>query len=495
MLVCADHAVNLREPCVADDEKFHKLRYTIKRFFLTDVDFYQRQSYSGHRTRPTNFSMFMHSFRALLVLFAVFMIARPADAQNCGFVPEAIVNLRAPIAGSYNVWDTIHGDLEHSEMFFDALPVDGGNILMIGDRLDPKTSSVRAPFLIAVGRNGRVLWEKPLGIPGFEELVKMEAFNDGVIIMANVQEKKRDKVWIGAFKLDGERVWRSGLQAPSAGHLYGHDIVSDGKSLIVATTRRSKDGTDPLTTVFHRLNSKGAVIQSRAFAIGADNTIADIELMSDRTILGVGFANNASGRRDGWMMRVTPDFILNWQAPYPRGDASELNAVALLKKDQYAVAVGTALPNKEGHRAGWILTVEAAGGDVAWQRYFSGDLHFDGRDILTNKDGIISAILDGQTPEESDEKEHIRLLTLNPRGDLFVSDEYFNGEAVDAVRLFETRTHNRVILGSTRIVHRVGLVQDGDDAETKETIDAWAVAAPRSEPYEDPCIPKIRNLP
>ncbi len=445
--------------------------------------------------------MIMHNYKALVGFVAALFAASPALAQNCTFTEEAIVNLRAPIAGSYNVWDTIHGDIEHTEKFYDALAVDGGNILMVGDRESPEDATM-APFLIMVGRNGRVLWEKPLGIPGYKHLVKFEAHPRGALIMANVSEGKkdggRDKIWLGAFKTDGERLWRTTLQAPGGKHLYGHDVEHSPKdsSFVIAMTRADKrEGGDPLTTMLYRINESGRTIESRAFAIGADNTIEDIEVLAEGSILGAGWANNAIGRRDGWMLRVTPEFILNWQAPYARGAASQLDGVAILGKNQeYAVAVGTALPRQAGNRAGWILVVEANGGDVAWQRYFSGDLHFDGRDVMTNKDGVISAILDGQTPDDSAEVEHIRLLTFNPRGDLLASDEFFNGEGVNAVRLLETPTHNRVILGDSRILHKVGLHQDGDDAETKVTIDAWAVAAPRAPAYEDPCIPKVRTL-
>lgn len=446
--------------------------------------------------------MIMHKYRALWGAFAVLMMASPAWSQSCGYNKEAIVNLRKPIAGSYNVWDTIHGDLEHTERFYDALPLEGGaTVLMVGDR-EGAEDVQKSPFMIAVGRNGRVVWEKAIEIPGYKTLVKMEEHPRGLLLMANIHEgakdQGRDRIWIGAFNVEGERLWQTTLKGAAGMHVYGHDVEHDAesKSFVIAMTRATvQEGSAPLTTMLYRINESGRTMNSRAFAIGADNTIEDIEIMDDNSIIGAGFANNAVGRRDGWMMRVTPDFILNWQAPYARGAAAELTGVALLgKKQEYAVAVGTALPKDEGLRAGWVMAVESAGGDVAWQRYFSGDLHFEGRDVITNEEGLTSAILDGETPDDSDEIEHIRLLTFNPRGDLFTSDEFFNGEGVDAVRLIQTPRKDRLILGSTRVVERIGLVQDGDDAETKVTVDAWAVAAPRPEHYEDPCIPKVRTL-
>lgn len=443
--------------------------------------------------------MIMHKYKAFWGVVAVLGTVSPAWAQNCTFSKEAIVNLREPVAGSYNVWDTIHGDLEHTERFFDALPLEGGaTVLMAGDR-EGGEEEVKSAFLIAAGRNGRVLWEKPLEIKGYKQLIKMEPHPRGLLIMANVNDGKRDKIWIGAFNVEGERLWQTSLQAQGGMHLYAHDIEHDAdkKSFVISMSRAGKDGSgEPLTTMLYRINEGGRTINSRAFAIGADNTIEDIEIMKDGSVIGAGYANNAAGRRDGWIIRVTSDFILSWQEPYARGAASELEAITMLGKDQeYAAAVGTALPRAEGNRAGWVMTVESAGGDVAWQRYFSGGLHFDGRDIMTNEDNLLSAILDGETPEDGDELEHIRLLTINPRGDLFASDEFYNGDGVDAVRLMETDTKNRLIVGSTRTRERVGLVQDGDDAESKVTVDAWAVSAPRADKYEDPCVPKVRELP
>ena len=73
-------------------------------------------------------------------------------------------------------------------------------------------------------------------------------------------------------------------------------------------------------------------------------------------------------------------------------------------------------------------------------------------------------------------------------------DEFLNREGVSDVLLLETPTNNRVILGDSSIRHKVGLHQDGDDAVTKGTIDAWTVAAPREPGYEDPCVPRVRTL-
>jgi hypothetical protein len=153
------------------------------------------------------------------------------------------------------------------------------------------------------------------------------------------------------------------------------------------------------------------------------------------------------------------------------------------------------------------MVVDSSSGNLGWQRYYaSPDLGYIGRDVLAADDGLISVLIDGDKPmgekiadEGSDTilREHVRVLTLNPRGSVFANDAYFNGDAVDAYQMLFGPNLERILIGASDVEY---VIEDPEAAEGVEpekilSQEAWLTAATATDPYDDPCVQAVRVLP
>lgn len=441
------------------------------------------------------------SFLLIFLLLSGFAGAR-AQAQNCNIEYEAIVKLHAPRVGAYNVWDSVYGEIPTHERFKSALVLDTGTVLAAGERIDPADGDRKDILLVEIGRNGRVLWAQHHAVSGLADVVKVAAHDKGVMVLANIKpEKGRRFIWFGIFDLKGNFLSSKVVKDP-ANHLKAHDFEfsASGEAYVVAAAAEPVKGDAPGWSVLYRVNKSGAVIADHAFVIGSENVMYDLYPMDDGGYVASGVINNAAGRKTGWVMRLAEDLRMMWQKSYPRGAGAELaRAHSMLAGT--LVVTGTALPLVEGNRAAWAMVVNGNSGDVIWQRYFSGSLHFDGRDVMVSEDGLISVLIDGDTPDGADEVEHVRLLTLNPRGVVFSSDAFFNGAAVNAYALIPSKGAERLIVGDTRIAHKVeypgGAEAQGPHMPDQivQSLEGWMLAATGVDPYPDPCRTVKRVLP
>ena len=177
--------------------------------------------------------------------------------------------------------------------------------------------------------------------------------------------------------------------------------------------------------------------------------------------------------------------------------------------DGSIVAAGSALPAMEDAlKAGWLMRVHGANGETQWQRYFTGNLDYTGHGLDVNQDDVITIMMDAKpvvsTPVEEGEvaKDYARVVTLNPRGVIFDSQAYFQGEVADASDLLIGPAGERILIGTTRIAYqKEDDVMSGDDGSVSEaqpiekrSLEGWIVATPRANRYEDPCKPKKERV-
>lgn len=464
------------------------------------IDFFQHQSYSVMDMFTKDSLMIAHRFLLAFIFVLCFMQPLQVRAQNCDVQQESIIKLRAPSFGAHSIWDAIHGEIETGERFKTALVIGEVNTVFVaGERVLSELDERKVLIFSEIGRNGRVLWEKQHDVSGLVDVKAMVKHPEGVMVMANIQPASkggRPYIWIGIANIQGELLSQTSVKGGKA-HLIGHDLVKAqrGKSYVLSAFSEVQDSGQAGSTVLYRLNSKGVVLSDQAFVIGSENALLDLHVMENGDYIGAGYVYDAYGRKAGWIMRMNNDLRMIWQQSYSRGAGAELVAGYPMLSGTYALT-GTVLPAREGHRGGWLMVVEAGGGAIAWQRYFTEGLHLEGRDVITRDDGIISVLLDGQKPEETEMKEHVRLLTLNPRGVLFSSDAYFNAEAVDAYQILPGAQLERLIIGSTEVMYQIEKDKE-EDAEPmlERSLEAWIIAAEGADVYDDPCKIKPRTLP
>lgn len=455
-------------------------------------------------------------------LFAAFLflgfMAAPALAQRCDVTYEELVKLRDPEYGAYNIWDTVHGEVETHEAFRSGLTLPSGNVLALGERYKDDEPDPEI-FFIEIGRAGKVLWEKKHQIAGLRHIVKMLPHPKGTLVLANRQQPgKRSVIWVGIFDFSGELLSQREFSGRN-GKVEAQDIALsvDGKTYAVVASLQANEKDERRSALFYRMNIEGVVYDQRGLMPGPDNVGHGIAALDDGGFMASGYVTEPGGRKSGWLIRFDAPGDIVWQQTYPRGAGAELVAGQTLAKD-YFVTVGTAAPFTPGdNRGGWIMVVDLASGTTGWQRFLTGSLHFAARDVMVSKDGLITAIFEGDVPTEPkspDLQTHIRMITLNPRGVMFDASAFFNGKGVNLAQMIAGSRQERILIGDTNIAHVIekeppsakmmGPFQPGKEPKAKDSKEppeivvsqeGWVVAIPAMEPYDDPCKIKMTTLP
>lgn len=480
-------------------------------------------------SKMTNSFFKIPVFALVIILWG----AGPSFAQRCDLDYEAIFKLRAPSIGAYNIWDGVHGDPNMSERYISGIVLENKNVFVAGERVGASDATPpKPPMLIMaeVDRRGRIVWQKDHEIEKLSRLHKIFRNGDQVVALGDIDQGKDPKarinsVWIGFFDLQGNMKSQKFLKQ-GADSLYAHDLIplSKGKGFLLAASVEKNRSAEQRVTMLYRLNNKAEIVSKRSYVPGPDNRILNMSALSEDTYIASGFINDDKGRRTGWMMVVDADGNVIWQRQYPRGAGAQIDRAVPFAKE-YIALVGTAYPAvADGNTAGWVMVVYARNGEIAWQRYFTGDFDYVARDLMVNSSGLISVLLDGNPPksrkqpkEEGDSmhEDFVRLLTLNPRGVILDNSDFFNGEGADAYSLMLGPADERIIMGASMMAYEIEAVDPGaimgpmpqkpqeeegqkpseEEKVMKHSLEGWLLAAPAMEAYEDPCTPKPLRVP
>ena len=449
-------------------------------------------------------NVFLQIYVALLGL-CVFFIPLDSYAQRCDVDVEAIFKLRSADIGAYAVWDGVHGEKDREELYVAGDLTDNGQVIVAGTRAS--LGKPNPELVIAeIDRRGRVSWETKRTVKGLEKVLGMVRFGDDYIVTARIIDKDNaGAIWLGFVDAKGalrrEQVFRNAQRSFTYASLVPNH---NGKSLLMVASLEGKQSVSSRFSEFYRLNSKGQVISKRAFNPGPDNGLYNIVQSKDGHYLATGYVNNALARKTGWLLKIDETGNILWQRQYPRGIGSELVQADQLGNGNI-VAFGTALPALEDSlKAGWLMMLDPSNGSMLWQRYFTSDHDYTGKDVVTNEDGVISVLLDSKPVAGSfDEegviaKDYVRIVTLNPRGVIFDSQAYFQGEIADGEDLLVNPAGERIIIGKTQVAYQKETLElSGDGAQNMSekpietrSYEGWIIATPRADSYVDPCKPK-----
>lgn len=432
----------------------------------------------------------------LLSLLCAFFAA-PAAAQKCTADYEVINYLRKPEIGSYNVWDTIYGERVPLEEFTSGLKaVEGGNVVVAGARRGYEEGDARV-LLMEIDRRGRSVWEQTHVVEHLRNVKLILHDKSGYIVMGDQKSgKKNTRVWIGFFDAKGNFL-RSKTVSDPKGDLYGHSLIRDmdGKGLVLAASMKGRGDDSRGRAVIYRLNSKGDVVSKRSYAPGLENAILSLTIQDGTYYIGAGYSRVEDGRKAGWVIKMNKDGNIIWQRQYPRGLLGSLN-VAVDYTDKFIVVAGEAEPSDRKNRAGWVMMLDGDNGDIAWQRYYTGAHDFAAKDLIAHDDNQISVLLDAQNPGKEESPEYARILTLSPRGEILLSDSYYNAVRARGADLFLGQNSERIIAGYSDVAY---IEEDPEDpgAEPKKVVsrEGWVLAGAPAEPYNDPCFQSYSFIP
>ncbi len=425
-------------------------------------------------------------------------LAAPATAQKCDPDYEVIIKLRKPEIGSYNLWDAIYGEKTKTERFASGVTNAAGNVVVAGER-SPHEGGERVIILAEFDRRGRVVWERESQIKNLEKITVFLRSESGYIVVADRKEgERKHQIWLGFFDQAGALVKEKTIRDKDF-DLFSHDMIisNEGKGYLLAASARGRGYESLSYAILYKLNSRGHVTSDKAYLPGLENRILGLAPQDGKFYIATGYTRMDDGRKAGWALKLNEKGAILWQRQYPRGLSAKIKASAdYTYTKPYFVAVGDAEPSDRKNKAGWVMMLNGDNGDIGWQRYYTGDFDFHGRDILTHSDGQISVLLDGENPPRQDNLEYARVLTLSPRGVVLLSDTYFNGKGAGAYRMFLGPNQERILAGHSDVLYQVENMDDPQgEAYVENSREGWVVAGSPAEPYDDPCVQPYSFIP
>ena len=466
----------------------------------------------------------------LTILCALTSFAFNAWAQDCTYQRDLIFEMRDGRIGAYNVWDAVYGDVSHVEAFSSAVNVGEADTIAAGARMlqgknkeqdegafEGKSEGKKQLLLVRFDYRGRTMWEKTHVVRGLDHVIKILPVSEtSFIVIANIAGKT-GKVWTGIFNDQGDLLRQTTITYPQGKSMTATDAMMRQVRKGFVMVGNAYDAAGEAHSVIYFLNTKGQVVQHRAYLTGPGNKLHGIGPAGEDGYVVTGEIGTDDARFAGWVARLDKDGTIVWQQQYTRGVHSALHAAHPYKTSVFIVA-GYSEPHQTGavplNRAGWVMALDANSGEIAWQRYYTGMYAYTARDILVSADGLISVMLDGDWLAPDFEKnpaaynpatdlgerkdiDHVSILTIDPRGTLLYNDPHYFAQGSHAQQMFLTKKEQRALVGATRTLYQIEQISDvqgeaGSDPVTPPvksqlSWDALLLVTPQAEPYADPC--------
>ncbi len=449
----------------------------------------------------------------IVSVLAVLALPQAGRAQSgpssraCIPAYEAIVSLRPPFFGSPAVWDATFGDKDGLVQFAAAVALKNKNLLVAGEELDGNFKPVEH-ILIEMNNRARVVNEKRYPAKTGERSTDMLEAKNGYVISSTIHGGPRNtERWVRLAWYDTDRNYRRDLILKDGAFDYdsmGLTRAADGNGFLASVYATSrKDSADQYGMIF-RINENGQQIWKRAYRPGIPNQIYGVTIADDHHYIAAGRIRHEDGRMSGWILKLNDDGTIVWQSTFPRGEAAVFRQGFTKPGDQagdHYVLTGQIMPSGGGPGAVWVTELDSMG-NVVWQRYIRGTgYNLDGRNVRAYSDGRISILANVKAVDTDEgQQDHIRLLTLSPRGNLTDDQAYVEGNTARGVQMINGWNGERIV---TAFIERGGKMdkdspeQYGPLEKGAETVPAnagithhegWVFVATALDPYTDPCV-------
>ena len=437
--------------------------------------------------------------KAVLYFFLIFLALLfpvAAAAQQCDTVSEAIITLREPVYRTPTVWNATYGEegldqivdvvlaheQEDSDEIMEAIVI-AGNFTR-----DEKDQTLKS-FIAQLDNRGKVVWQTRNESARMRTVERILRLKNGYAVLEDVKDpKKGHGFYISGYSKTGKRIGQYPVFV-SGSHLNAKGFVEtkDKQGFLVAAELVSKKDKEKREAVLYRINKSGALIWKRKYNPGLKTMFQNIQKLSAGHYMLSGEIEQENGRMAAWLMAVDEGGTIGWQRQYPRGSYSGLHAVRLLQ-DQSMIVAGVVRPLTGKKKSGWVMKLDRSGTPL-WQRYYTGEYGYEAKNILAEKDGRFSVLLDAY-PQAGAKKSirsrgHARLLTISPRGYLLGVESHTDSQHAHGVQLIRGHNKERLVVGTAQ-----GMIPDNLNPEAAPTFvfDGWLFAATMLEPYRDPCI-------
>ncbi|MGZ9097363.1 MAG: hypothetical protein ACXW30_03595 [Micavibrio sp.] len=473
-----------------------------------------------------------------LIMFGVLAVPQQASSQmmansaECIPAKEAIINLRPPFFGTPAVWDAVFGVRNNMIQFSGAVTLENRNLLVVGEALDMAYKPLEH-VLVEINSRARAVSEKRYPAKAGERTSGILKTDKGYVVSATIRGgKKESEKWARLAWYDGERNFLRELVLKDGVFDYESMNIAEaanGSGFVAVIKAINRQDESDQHGVLYRLSESGKVLWKRSYRPGITNHIYGVSVTDGNHYIAGGQIRNEDGRMAGWLLKLNDDGTIVWQNTYPRGHLAVFRSgftKKMLHDSDHYVVVGQVMPYGTDPGAAWVLEVDSLGATV-WQRYFRATgFDIDGRGVQAYGDGRISVLANADAKDETaGAPDHIRLLTLSPRGDLAGDEAYLEGHRAEARQLINGWSGERIVTAFIEVESTAGaedkveLITEalerqereasmaesskgyGPPAPTGDQIvtiaqslpkeirnEGWVFVATGLDPYTDPCI-------
>jgi len=124
-----------------------------------------------------------------------------------------------------------------------------------------------------------------------------------------------------------------------------------------------------------------------------------------------------------------------------------------------------------------------------WQRFYTGNYDYNIKDLHVDSNNLITVLIDAQPfmkeseKPKANEKGHLRLLTLSPRGEVLYKDSFKGGDNAFATKLLRGDNTEHVIMAMKQY-------KPPEEMKDMDPInEGWLIFSPSFVDYRDPCLP------
>lgn len=457
-----------------------------------------------------------------------------SNSPSCRAAGEAIINLRNPFFGNPAVWDAAFGDHRGPVQFSGAVALENKNLLVAGDALD-EAYLPQEMVLVELNSRARAVDEKRYPAKVAERSTGILPIAGGYAVSSTIHGGARAaEIWTRLAWYDSERKFLREIILKDSSFDYESMSLSpaaNGKGIVAVVKAINRKDPKEQHGVLFRISDQGKILWKRSYRPGAANYIYGVSVADGDAYLAGGQIKSEDGRQAGWLLKLSDDGTIIWQNTYPRGQFAVFRSgtakPVMYEADHYVVA-GQVIPYGSDPAAAWLLEVDSNGKTI-WQRYFRGiAIDFDGRDVMAHPDGRITLMANAKFHEGGDEAakapEHIRLITLSPRGVIMNDEGYMEGHGATAQQLIKGWGGERIVIATIEMNKQPGadkgveLITDALARKEKETAmaaadtlgpptptpeqmaiiaqskkvetrrEGWVFVATGLDPYEDPCL-------
>ena len=345
--------------------------------------------------------------------------------------------------------------------FSAGIPLQSGNVLVAGEHLDDAFNPTET-ILVELNTRGRGVGEKRSPAQPDEKITSLSPLDRGYVMASNIKIAKTSDKYVRLAWFDSTRTYvRDLVLKDSVLDYESYSLIpaNDGNGFIAVVHARTRQiagvGAADEYGILYRITATGKIVWKRAYRTGVPSLIHGISAVGTDAYLMTGRMQAENGRISGYVMKINNDGTLMWQRPYPRGVHALLRKSAA-RDDGRTVLAGQITPFGETYSTGWVMELDK-NGEILWQRYFPlAGYETDARGVMVHEDGRATVMLNAIARDvlvrddygihgETNKRDHIRLLTLSPRGELLRDEPYIEGQNAQASQLARGHHGERVV--------------------------------------------------